>query len=148
MDLASEPSQYPMLKPPASELLRKRETRFAFEVLPAYDFTCTLTSYRMVAEDGTTILDAAHIHSFSHGGPCTGDNGLALSKTAHWLFDLGFWSLSDDLYVLIKKKDFHDTGNVELLLKPKDGLSLEKFPVFNNRSDPGYLAWHRTKHKF
>jgi putative restriction endonuclease len=38
-----------------------------------------LTGYRMVAEDGTTILDAAHIHSFSQGGPCTVRNGLALT---------------------------------------------------------------------
>ncbi len=128
--------------------LPKRETRFAFEVLPAYDFTCALTGYRMVAEDGTTILDAAHIRSFSKGGPCLVRNGLALSKTAHWLFDRGFWSLSDDLHVLVKKKDFHETGGLSLLLKPKDGNPLEKLPGLNNRPDPGYLAWHRDKHKF
>jgi putative restriction endonuclease len=131
-----------------SERSRKRETRFAFEVLPAYDFTCALTGYRMVAEDGTTILDAAHIHSFSKGGPCTVNNGLALSKTAHWLFDRGFWSLSDDLHVLVKKKGFYETGGLNLLLKPKDGLLLEKCPAPNNRPEPNYLAWHRAKHKF
>ncbi len=148
MDLASVPSDDPLPKALPSELLRKRETRFAFEVLPAYDFTCALTGYRMVAEDGTTILDAAHIHSFSNGGPCIVRNGLALSKTAHWLFDRGFWSLSDELYVLVKKQDFHETGGLSLLLKPKDGLALEKLPALNHRPDPEHLAWHRNKHRF
>lgn len=148
MDLASEPAEDSFPKPLPSELSRKRETRFAFEVLPAYDFTCALTGYRMVADDGTTILDAAHIHSFSNGGPCTVRNGLALSKTAHWLFDRGFWSLSDELHVLVKMKDFHETGGLSLLLKPKDGLALEKLPALNHRPDPSYLAWHRAKHRF
>lgn len=75
----------------------------------------------MVAEDGTTILDAAHIRSFSQGGPCLVRNGLALSKTAHWLFDRGFWSLSDDLHILVKQRSFHESGDMGLLLKPKDG---------------------------
>ena len=136
--------------PPAStrDIGRKREARFAFDVLPAYDFTCALTGYRMVAEDGTTILDAAHIHSFSNGGPCSVHNGIALSKTAHWLFDRGFWSLSDDLRVLVKKNQFHETGVMGLLLKPKDGKFLEKLPQSGNRPDPIHLDWHRRKHKF
>ncbi len=148
IDLVNDLSDVPLQQTPPSEITRKREARFAFEVLPAYDFTCALTGYRMVAEDGTTILDAAHIHSFSNGGPCTVRNGLALSKTAHWLFDRGFWSLSDQLHVLVKKQDFHETGGLGLLLKPKDGLTLEKVPPLNHRPDPNYLAWHRTKHRF
>lgn len=148
MDLPSEPSDDSLPKPPPAILRRKREARFAFAVLPAYDFTCALTGYRMVAEDGTTILDAAHIQSFSHGGPCTVGNGLALSKTAHWLFDRGFWSLSDQLHVLVKKQDFHETGSLGLLLKPKDGLALKKLPGILYRPEPSFLAWHRAKHRF
>lgn len=146
--LDGDPADIPSPLPPPSDLARKREARFAFNVLPAYDFTCALTGYRMVAEDGTTILDAAHIHSFSNGGPCCVRNGIALSKTAHWLFDRGFWSLSDDLHVLVKKNDFHETGGLGLLLKPKDGLTLEKLPHIGDRPDPTHLAWHRRKHKF
>lgn len=148
IDLDVKSGDLPPVAQSPQEASKKRDARFAFEVLPAYDFTCALTGYRMVAEDGTTILDAAHIHSFSKGGPCSVRNGLALSKTAHWLFDRGFWSLSDDLHVLVKKKVFHETGGLDLLLKPKDGNPLEKLPALNNRPDPGYLAWHRDKHKF
>lgn len=148
IELENDLSDLPLAKTQSADLSRKREARFALEVLPAYDFTCALTGYRMVAEDGTTILDAAHIHSFSRGGPCSVRNGLALSKTAHWLFDRGFWSLSDELHVLVKKQDFHETGGVSLLLKPKDGMPLEKLPNSRNHPDPDYLAWHRTRHKF
>lgn len=148
IDFSDGSSKEFSFKSQPSEPARKRETRFAFEVLPAYDFTCALTGYRMVAENGTTILDAAHIHSFSKGGPCTVQNGLALSKTAHWLFDRGFWSLSDDLHVLVKKDDFYETGGSNLLLKPKDGIKLEKTPAMNHRPEPSYLAWHRARHKF
>jgi len=148
IDLESVPHDLPSPTASAPEASRRREARFAFEVLPAYDFTCALTGYRMVAEDGTTILDAAHIHSFSKGGPCTLRNGLALSKTAHWLFDRGFWSLSDDLHVLVKKHDFHETGGLGLLLKPKDGTTLQKLPLPGHRPDPEHLAWHRAKHRF
>lgn len=148
IDLETAADELPAPAPASPEASRKREARFAFEVLPAYDFTCALTGYRMVAEDGTTILDAAHIHSFKHGGPCIVRNGLALSKTAHWLFDRGFWSLSDDLLVLVKQRHFHETGDPGLLLKPKDGKPLERLPQATHHPDPEHLAWHRAKHNF
>lgn len=148
IELEMDPDEFLDLPPISTEPSRKREARFAFEVLPAYDFTCALTGYRMVAEDGTTILDAAHIHSFRHGGPCLVRNGLALSKTAHWLFDRGFWSLSDDLHILVKNQHFHETGDQGLLLKPKDGtrIRLPSSPALHPDSD--HLAWHRKRHRF
>jgi len=148
IELIDDPDQIAAPPFPSPEATRKREARFAFDVLPAYDFTCALTGYRMVAEDGTTILDAAHIHSFKHGGPCLIRNGLALSKTAHWLFDRGFWSLSDDLHILVKTQHFHETGDPGLLLKPKDGtrIRVPTSPAFH--PDPDHLAWHRKRHHF
>jgi putative restriction endonuclease len=102
----------------------------------------------MVAEDGTTILDAAHIRSFSQGGPCLVRNGLALSKTAHWLFDRGFWSLNDDLHVLVKQRAFHESGDMGLLLKPKDGKRVRVPSGTACQPDLEYIAWHRTRHGF
>ena len=134
--------------PPPDEPARKREARFAYEILPAYDFTCALTGYRMIADDGTTILDAAHIRSFSREGPCTVRNGIALSKTAHWLFDRGFWSLDDDFHVLVKKSSFHESGDMGLLLKPKDGDQIQVPVIPASQPDPEYLAWHRGEHGF
>ena len=130
------------------EMRQKREARFAFDVLPAYDFTCALSRYRMVADDGTTVLDAAHIRSFSDGGPNIVTNGLALSKTAHWLFDRGFWSLDQDYHILVKSRDFGEHGDAALLLKPRDGTEI-LVPVNKpDRPSAEFLAWHRKRHKF
>lgn len=148
IDLGTDHCGIPLPEVPKSELSRKREARFAFEVLPAYDFTCALTDYRMIAEDGTTILDAAHIRSFSQGGPCLVRNGLALSKTAHWLFDRGFWSLTDDLYILVKQSAFHESGDLGLRLKPKDGNRIRVPAISTSHPAPEHLAWHRKRHGF
>ena len=148
IDLPTDTTELPPPPPSASDTTRKRDTRFSFEVLPAYDFTCALTGYRMVADDGTTILDAAHIRSFSHGGPCIVRNGLALSKTAHWLFDRGFWSLSDDLLILVKPSTFHESGDLSLLLKPKDGQPIRTPSLTTAHPDPEHLTWHRQHHGF
>ncbi|MCB1129702.1 MAG: HNH endonuclease, partial [Verrucomicrobiae bacterium] len=148
IDLDADDGDFPPPEPATTHATRKRDTRFAFEVLPAYDFTCALTGYRMVAEDGTTILDAAHIRSFKHGGPCLARNGLALSKTAHWLFDRGFWSLDDDLHILVKQTTFHESGDAALLLKPKDGNRIRVPNLATFHPDTQHLAWHRKQHGF
>lgn len=132
-------------KPPDE---RKREVRFSFRVLPAYDFTCALTRYRMVSVDGKTAVDAAHIHQFRRGGPNDPTNGIALSKTAHWLFDRGFWSISENYRVLVKPEVFDESGEAAYLLKPRAGGEI-LLPA-NRSLWPGleFLAWHRARHGF
>jgi putative restriction endonuclease len=127
---------------------RKRDARFSFRVLPACDFTCSLTRYRMVAVDGKTAVDAAHIHQFKRGGPNHPANGIALSKTAHWLFDRGFWSISDDYRVLMKSDRFDEAGDAGHLLKPR--LRQPALLPRNKSYWPGreFLAWHRHEHGF
>jgi putative restriction endonuclease len=102
----------------------KRDAKFSVRVLPAYDFTCALTRYRMIAIDGSTPLDAAHIQQFKRGGPCEPSNGIALSKTAHWLFDRGFWSITDDYTVVVKSGAFEEAGEASQLLKPHAGRQI------------------------
>ena len=126
----------------------RRDARFAFQVLPAYNFTCALTGYRMVAEDGTTVLDAAHIQRFRSGGPNVVQNGLALSKTAHWLFDRGIWSVDERYHVLVKSRAFEEAGEEALRIKTRDGTRI----VLPQREDSWpaqeFLAWHRQEHRF
>jgi putative restriction endonuclease len=133
---------------PEVESERKRDARFALRVLPAYDYTCALTRYRMVAVDGKTAVDAAHIHQFKQGGPNSPTNGIALSKTAHWFFDRGFWSITDDFLVLVKSEIFDEAGEVSYLLKPR--ISKPILLPGNQSLWPGreFLAWHRRRHGF
>jgi len=133
---------------PSDTVVKKRDAKFSVRVLPAYDFTCALTRYRMIAIDGKTSLDAAHIHQFKRGGSCHPTNGIALSKSAHWLFDRGFWSLDDDCRVLVATHKFDESGDIAYLLKPKMGtrILLPINPVFH--PDRSCLRWHRERHEF
>lgn len=133
---------------PSDQDERRRDTKFSMRVLPAYDFTCALTGYRMLAINGSTALDAAHIHQFKQGGVCHPTNGIALSKTSHWLFDHGFWSLSDDFRVLVHTEKFDESGDAGQLLKPRAdrGIHLPKDQAF--WPDRTCLAWHRARHAF
>jgi len=102
----------------------------------------------MVAVDGKTAVDAAHIHQFKRGGPNHPTNGIALSKTAHGLFDRGFWSIGNDYRVLVKPEAFEESGEAASLLKPRAGGEIL---LPSNRSywpGPEFLAWHRDKHGF
>lgn len=127
---------------------KRRDAKFSVRVLPAYDFTCALTRHRMIATDGSTPLDAAHIHQFKRGGSCHPTNGLALSKTAHWLFDRGFWSLTDECHVLVAANRFEESGEPAQLLKPRTGqkIHLPRNTLFH--PEPACLRWHRERHGF
>jgi putative restriction endonuclease len=127
---------------------KKRDAKFSVRVLPAYDFTCALTRYRMIAIDGTTPLDAAHIHQFKRGGSCHPTNGLALSKTAHWLFDRGYWSLDDNFRILVAAHKFDESGDVAQLLKPRKGTPILLPPNSILHPEPANLRWHRERHGF
>jgi putative restriction endonuclease len=126
----------------------KRDAKFAVRVLPAYDYTCALTRYRMIALNGTTPLDAAHIHQFKRGGGNEATNGIALCKTAHWLFDRGFWSITDDLTVLVADKLFDEAGPEAHLLKRMAGSLILRPARRECLPDRSCLAWHRKNHRF
>jgi len=132
----------------APETEAKRDAKFSVRVLPAYDYTCALTRYRMIALDGTTPLDAAHIHQFKRGGSNAPTNGIALCKTAHWLFDRGFWSIADDLTILVASHRFDEAGPDSYLLKRMAGTPLLRPAKAHQLPDPSALAWHRKRHGF
>jgi putative restriction endonuclease len=126
----------------------KRDAKFSLRVLPAYDYTCALTRYRMIAINGTTALDAAHIQQFKKGGNNHPTNGIALSKTAHWLFDRGFWSITHDLRVIVAADRFDEAGEEAYLLKKLTGRELLRPANPHFWPDPACLAWHRKHHGF
>ena len=132
---------------PSDREARRRDTKFAFRVLPAYDYKCALMGYRMMAVNGSCPLDAAHIQQFKRGGPCHPTNGIALSKTAHWLFDEGYWSIDTNFRILVAERVFEESGNDALLLKRRVGTQI--ILPKNNHYLPAeeFLQWHRT-HKF
>lgn len=78
-----------------------RDANFRNHVLEAYDNTCAVTGLRIVNGGGRAEAQAAHIWSVKDGGPDIVQNGIALSATAHWLFDRHLISLDPDLCLRI-----------------------------------------------
>jgi len=127
---------------------RGREGRFRLSVVPAYDYTCALTHYRLVTVDSGSIVDAAHIHQFADSRNNHPRNGIALCKNAHWMFDEGLWSLDDDYRVLIDAKRFDESGLDALLLATKANTRIFLPADRNYWPDKAHLAWHRKHHGF
>ncbi|MBI3923526.1 MAG: HNH endonuclease [Armatimonadetes bacterium] len=127
---------------------RGRDARFRIEVVVvAYKHTCALTGYRMTTLEMESIVDAAHIHEFKDSRNNDPRNGLALSKNAHWQFDRGLWSITDDYRVTINKAMFIEEGVAGQRLADFEGhrILLPSDPKY--WPDQEYLDWHR-KHKF
>ncbi|WP_169974457.1 HNH endonuclease [Tautonia rosea] len=75
--------------------------RFRIDVVAAYNYTCALTGCRLTTVTAGSLVDAAHIRQFARLGSDKIGYGLALSKDAHWAFDSGLWSLTDDCRVIV-----------------------------------------------
>ncbi|MFO0975391.1 MAG: HNH endonuclease [Planctomycetaceae bacterium] len=125
-----------------------RTAKFRIDVIPAYDFTCALTGYRIVTLNQGTIVDAAHIAPFHHSRNNDVRNGLSLCKNAHWLFDAGLWSLDDDYCVIVAESAFEEASPQQLPLKQMGGrrISLPRNPRFWPLREN--LAVHRKLHGF
>ena len=124
---------------------RGREARFRLTVVPAYNYTCALTGYRLVTVRSGSIVDAAHIHQFADSRNNHPRNGIALCKNAHWLFDQGLWSLTDDYNVIVATDRFHESGEDYLLLNRMSGRRIHLPADKAYWPDPTHLNWHRTK---
>lgn len=88
--------------------------------------------------------EAAHIIGKEACGPDDPRNGLALSRTAHWAFDNGIFTLSDDYAVRIH--DGARDGDQRLVqLFEAEGKQIVLPNETFYRPHPEALAWHRVQ---
>jgi len=83
---------------------KKRDANFRSEVLQAYQYRCAVCNFDVRIGAKTICLEAAHIKWHSAGGPDSVDNGIALCTLHHKLFDLGAFTLDENLYFLVSEK--------------------------------------------
>ncbi|MEQ8369380.1 MAG: HNH endonuclease [Alphaproteobacteria bacterium] len=136
----------PLLRPMAERLSRRpvRDALFARQIRQAYDSTCAVTGLRIINGGGRSEMEAAHIRPVEAQGNDSPRNGLALSRTVHWLFDRGLISLTDDYRLLAARRYLEEP--LQRLLPPDNRLrKLPDDPTA--RPHPAYLAWHR-EHRF
>jgi putative restriction endonuclease len=134
-------------QPHADGQKRGREARFRLLVVGAYYYTCALTRYRLTTISGSSIVDAAHIHQFADSRNNDPQNGLALCKNAHWLFDNGLWTLTDYYQVMVATGEFEEAGNEHDLLRLHKGRTILLPGDHSMWPGPRYLEWHR-RNKF
>lgn len=122
-----------------------RTARFRVDVVAAYCHTCALTGYRITTITGHSIVDAAHIHQFARSRNDDPKNGLALCKNAHWLFDIGLWSVDDNYRVIVANDAFDEECPMQYSIKSMAGRELI-LPRDNRLwPDTSNLAWHRKQ---
>jgi putative restriction endonuclease len=117
-----------------------RDRVFRRIVLRAYDQRCAITGLKLINGGGRAEVAAAHIRPVEASGPDIVNNGIALSGTAHWMFDRGLIGLSDDLQILISRQ-VNDLDTVRAFIN-SSGYA---FPPLRNseRPHPHFLHWHR-----
>jgi putative restriction endonuclease len=121
-----------------SRVLRDRVFRRV--VLRAYDERCAVTGIKLINGSGRAEVAAAHIRPVEKNGPDIVSNGIALSGTAHWMFDRGLISLADDLEILISRQT-NDPESIRSIIN-KSGCALRPTRV-SDRPHPHFLRWHR-----
>lgn len=132
-------SEYDGVRPATLVARPVRDAAFARIVKRAYNRTCAMTGLQLVNGGGRCEIEAAHIRPVENNGPDSPRNGLALSRTVHWLFDRGFLSLEDNGTILQARKLVPDP--VKRLLNA-DGVIL--LPSEKNSSPHTvFLRWHR-----
>lgn len=124
----------------SSRLVRDRVFRRV--VLDAYDCRCAVTGLKFINGGGRAEVEAAHIKPVEHDGPDDIRNGIALSGTAHWMFDRGLISLADNLQILVSRQ-VNDVDSVWKLLNASGMATAPSNPA--HRPHPAYLTWHRER---
>ncbi|KQU02150.1 HNH endonuclease [Rhizobium sp. Leaf453] len=117
-----------------------RDRLFRRLILQAYDKRCAVTGLKLINGGGRAEVDAAHIRPVEANGPDILSNGIALSGTAHWMFDRGLIGLSDDLEILISRYA-NDSDSIQGLIN-RTGKAIVPAGI-HERPHPQFLQWHR-----
>ena len=117
-----------------------RDRNFRKTVLKAYGERCAITGLRLINGGGRAEVEAAHIRPVEHDGPDIVSNGIALSGTAHWMFDRSLVSLSNDLKILISRHT-KDPNAVHAMIN-QTGYLIAPERVFE-RPRAEFINWHR-----
>ena len=142
--VAEEAPEY-VIRPVVETLTARkiRDASFRRQVRSAYHNTCAVTGLRLINGGGRPEVQAAHIRSVEANGPDAVRNGIALTGTAHWLFDRGLMTFSDDFRIILSPHGV--PGDLDKLIRPDRTLAVPDAP--NLRPHPTYLRWHR-EHRF
>jgi putative restriction endonuclease len=120
-----------------------RDVKFRLQIVPMYGYTCALCKLKVLLPNGTTIVEAAHIHAFSKSRNDDITNGMALCRNHHWAFDQGIWTLDPNYRVIVAIGHFDEMGPEHSGLTNFHGKTIE-FSWLQPHFRPSLkaLEWH------
>ena len=131
--------------------IKLRIRGFRLAIIEAYDYKCSVCGMKINSPDSLRWeVEAAHIVPYSANGKDDIWNGLALCHLHHWVFDVGWFTLSDNYRILTSGKihhlssDYGKMGNYDFLR----ALLNDNKKIFLPESDKIYphknaIQWHR-----
>ena len=122
---------------------QKRDAAFRLIVLSNYDYTCAVTGQRFKSPRHVEA-DGAHIIGKDVRGTDDPRNGVALSRSAHWAFDRGILTISDQYEVVVNPK----ISNASVSKFPALEIDRRKIVLPLDQRywpHPDALAWHRQE---
>lgn len=123
----------------ATSLTAHRLGQGAFRVVvtEAYQRRCAITG-----EKTLPVLQAAHIKPYTQDGPHDVKNGLLLRSDLHTLFDDGYLTLTNDLFVEVSSRLNQDYGNGKDYYK-YHGRKLQILPSSTiELPSREFITWH------
>lgn len=117
-----------------------RDRVFRRIVLRAYDERCAVTGLKLINGGGRAEVEAAHIRPVDANGPDIVSNGIALSGTAHWMFDRGLIGLDDDMRIIVSRQA-NDPDSIRSVVNSSGRILVP--PREADRPHPQFVRWHR-----
>ena len=120
---------------------KTRISNFRKNILKAYEYKCAVCGFDVKLGTSPIALEASHIKWKSHGGPSETANGLSLCVMHHKLFDLGAFTLSKQLQMLVSD-DAHGTkGFKEWLMDfHKQKITVPQRKLYYPELE--FIGWH------
>jgi putative restriction endonuclease len=118
-----------------------RDPGFRKAVLTSYEYRCALCRFQLLLSGAPVGLEAAHIKWHQAAGPSIQQNGLCFCVLHHKLFDLGAFTVGEDLVVLVSDEASGPESSPDLLLT-YHGKTVS--PPIHKANWPAkeYLGWH------
>lgn len=117
-------------------LPRLGQGSFRIATLQAYGRACAVTG-----EHSLPALEAAHIRSFSTGGPHEVSNGILMRADLHRLFDRGYITVTPGLQLRVSRRLRQEFDNGRSYY-PFDGQFVRPPANVEEQPNPEHLEWH------
>lgn len=115
-----------------------RHALFPRVVRALYDDACAVCGLAARTDQGSGIVDAAHIMPFAEFHNDDPRNGLAFCKNHHWGFDAGWFSVTDAYKVVVSPRLQNGAGYITANAPLRLPANPDLVPA------PAALAWHRA----